>query len=94
MAADAGNEAPARAEVLAALERVTRSALFLRSSQLQRLLRYLVEETLAGRAERLKEFVIGVEVFGRPSSFDSAHRLTGPRRGPPPSRRARRVLRR
>ncbi len=70
MAADAGNEAPARAEVLAALERVTRSALFLRSSQLQRLLRYLVEETLAGRAERLKEFVIGVEVFGRPSSFD------------------------
>jgi serine/threonine-protein kinase len=29
-----------------------------------------VEETVAGRGERLKEFVVGVEVFGKPESFD------------------------
>ncbi len=34
------------------------------------MLRFLVEETLAGRGDRLKEFVVGVEVFGRPSSYD------------------------
>jgi tetratricopeptide (TPR) repeat protein len=57
-------------DILAALARVASSAPFLHSVQLQRLLRFLVEETLAGRGDRLKEYVIGVEVFGRPSSFD------------------------
>jgi TolB-like protein len=57
-------------EVQAALDHVTQSGPFLRSRQLQRMLRFLVEETLAGRGERLKEYVIGVEVFGRPDSYD------------------------
>ncbi len=34
------------------------------------MLRFLVEETLAGRASRLKEYVLGVEVFDRPASYD------------------------
>src|SRR5512147_1693462 len=58
------------AEIRDALARVLQSGVFLRSGQLQRLLRFLVEETLAGRGERLKEYVIGVEVFGRPPSYD------------------------
>ncbi len=57
-------------QVQAELQRVSQSAPFLKSAQLQRLLHFLVEETLAGRAERLKEYVVGVEVFGRPGSFD------------------------
>jgi eukaryotic-like serine/threonine-protein kinase len=57
-------------EIRDALTRVLQSGVFLRSGQLQRLLRFLVEETLAGRGERLKEYVIGVEVFGRPPSYD------------------------
>lgn len=57
-------------EIQAALTRVSQSGLFLRSRQLQRMLRFLVEETLAGRGERLKEYVLGVELFGRPNSYD------------------------
>jgi adenylate cyclase len=33
-------------------------------------LRYVVEETLAGRGDQIKEYSIGVEVFGRGHSFD------------------------
>jgi hypothetical protein len=33
-------------------------------------LRFTVAETLAGRAGNLKEYVLGVEVFGRQDSFD------------------------
>jgi adenylate cyclase len=36
-------------------------------------LRYIVEETLAGRSERIKGFSIAVEVFGRDSDFDASH---------------------
>src|SRR5438445_362199 len=39
------------------------------SSQGSRLLRFVVERTLEGRADEIKESVLGVEVFGRPS-FD------------------------
>ncbi len=34
------------------------------------LLIYILEEALAGRAEQLKGYTIGVEVFGRPADFD------------------------
>jgi TolB-like protein/cytochrome c-type biogenesis protein CcmH/NrfG len=43
---------------------------FQRSPQLQRFLRYVVEEALAGRGDRLKEYVVGTEVFGRPPNYD------------------------
>src|SRR5260370_16506678 len=42
---------------------------FANSSQGSRLLRFVVERTLEGRADEIKETVLGVEVFGRPS-FD------------------------
>lgn len=58
------------ADVTAALGRVLRSVAFARSPQLQRFLGFVVEETLAGRGERLKEYVIGLEVFSRPASYD------------------------
>ncbi|MGA8764061.1 MAG: hypothetical protein WB562_14440, partial [Candidatus Sulfotelmatobacter sp.] len=40
------------------------------SDHLKRFLRYVVEHTLAGEADRLKEYRVGVDVFGRPASFD------------------------
>ena len=72
--------------VRAELEKVANSENFQRSPQLQRFLRFVVEETLSGRADRLKEYVIGTEVFGRPADYDpqldslvrvEAHRLRG-----------------
>jgi tetratricopeptide (TPR) repeat protein len=52
------------------LERVLESRLFTRSEQLSRLLRFLVEQCLAGRDRELKESVIGVEVFGRKPNYN------------------------
>ncbi len=57
-------------EVRAELSRVLSSPDFRRSPQLQRLLSFVVNETLAGRSDRLKEYTVGVEVFARPASYD------------------------
>jgi predicted ATPase len=52
------------------LERILASDAFAHAPVLTRLLRYVVAETNSGRASQLKEYVLGVEVFGRPASFD------------------------
>jgi adenylate cyclase len=36
-----------------------------------RFLRYIVEETLAGRADRIKAYSVGTVVFERDASFDA-----------------------
>ena len=43
---------------------------FERSPRMRTLLRYLVDETLAGRGDRLKGYTIGVDVFEKPPDFD------------------------
>lgn len=65
-----GHMDPSAADVRAALDRVLGAGGFANADRLSRLLRYLVEETLSGRAERLKEYVVGVEVFDRPDGYD------------------------
>lgn len=57
-------------EVLAALEGVLAGAPLRGSERLRRFLRFVVEETLAGQGDRLKEYVLGVELLERPASFD------------------------
>jgi TolB-like protein/Tfp pilus assembly protein PilF len=42
------------------------------SERNKRFLRYVVEETLAGRGERIKSYTIAVDVFGRGADFDGA----------------------
>jgi adenylate cyclase len=42
------------------------------SARLKRFLRFIVEETLAGRQNRIKSYSIAVDVFGRPPNFDGA----------------------
>ena len=52
------------------LRQILSSELFARSSRHSRFLRFTVEETLAGRGCDLKQYVLGLEVFGRKDSFD------------------------
>ena len=52
------------------LERIVSSRLFSRSDRLCRFLRFAVDTALRGEADRVKEYVVGSEVFGRGSSFD------------------------
>ena len=52
------------------LERVLAGPAFGASERLKRFLRFVVEEALAGRGDRLKEYTIGVEVFDKRDAFD------------------------
>jgi TolB-like protein/predicted negative regulator of RcsB-dependent stress response len=52
------------------LSRLLAGPAFAQVDRLKRFLRYVVEETVAGRAENLKEYSIGVEVFDREMTFD------------------------
>jgi tetratricopeptide (TPR) repeat protein len=61
---------PDTAEVRAVLTRILASDGFSGGAQLAAFLRHIVEETLAGRSERIKAYTIGVEALGRPASFD------------------------
>jgi len=52
------------------LEDLLRSNSFQRSAKLSRLLRRLVEPTLAGASQPIKEQILGIEVFDRPTDWD------------------------
>jgi TolB-like protein len=54
------------------LARILDSAAFQQSRRRQRFLEYIVNETLAGRGERLKGYNVALAVFDRPHTFDSA----------------------
>jgi len=58
------------ANVREALERIVSSSLFLNARRPSQFLRFIVESTLAGRADQIKEYLIGVEVFSRPPDYD------------------------
>ena len=58
------------------LARVLASQEFRTSKRSQEFLRYVVENTLAGRTDTLKERTIGIDVFARPASYDPADDAT------------------
>ncbi len=58
------------------LARVLASQEFRTSRRCQEFLRYVVENTLAGRTDTLKERTIGIDVFARPASYDPADDAT------------------
>jgi hypothetical protein len=58
------------------LSRVLTSNEFRASKRSQDFLRYVVEHTLTGRTDALKERTIGIEVFGRPTSYDPSDDAT------------------
>ena len=61
---------PSEAQILTQLERILASPLFASSESLQGFLRFTVNQTLEGRGDELKEYLLGVEVFRRGAQFD------------------------
>src|SRR5437868_4258550 len=57
-------------QIRAALTRLLAGATFQQVDRLRRFLEFIVTETLAGRGNNLKEYVIGVHVFDKESTFD------------------------
>ena len=58
------------AEIRAELDRILASKSFVSAGRLSRLLRYIVDKTLAGESNQLKEYAVGVEVFERDAKYD------------------------
>jgi TolB-like protein len=57
-------------DIRAELDRILAADALAGTTRLSRLLRYIVERTLAGEGDQLKEYVLGIEVFDRPPSYD------------------------
>jgi hypothetical protein len=60
-----------RIELLQQLERIVNSKYFRNSKRYPVLLRFVVEQTLAGRSDLLKERTLGMTVFDRDSDYDT-----------------------
>ena len=57
-------------EIRSQLEKILRSRAFIQSHRIRRFLQFIVEESLLGQPHRLKEYLIGLEVFDRRDAFD------------------------
>jgi len=62
---------PERDAILRELQQIIVSPYFCNSKRYPALLQYIVENTLAGKSDLLKERTLGVEVFDRPSTYDT-----------------------
>jgi adenylate cyclase len=69
MTASTRSEVPCADDILAQLERITASPEFPGGTRAAAFLRYVVEETLAGRGGRIKGYSLAIEVFGRDDTF-------------------------
>ena len=56
--------------VRAELEKVLKSPALIHSGRLCRFLTFVVEQTLNGHADQLKEYLVGLAVFDKDESFD------------------------
>jgi hypothetical protein len=52
------------------VERILQSETLRNADALRRLLAYLAEKSIAGDADQLKEYVVGLEAFGKPPDYD------------------------
>jgi serine/threonine-protein kinase len=52
------------------LDQILSSATFQQVERLKRFIAFIVTEAAAGRGDELKEYVVGVQVFGKEASFD------------------------
>lgn len=57
--------------IRAALQAIISSPLFRNSKRYPAFLTYIVENTLRGDSEKIKERSIGIEVFGKPADYDT-----------------------
>ena len=65
-----GSDAPTEEDIRGELARILASPDFAASGQLSDFLRFVVEETLEGRAHQIKGYTVATRVFGRSESFD------------------------
>lgn len=61
---------PGEADIRAQLDRILGSPEFNVPTRVRQFLSYVVEQTLAGHADRIKAYSVAVEVFGRDANFD------------------------
>ena len=61
---------PNSSTVRAELDRILASQVFVKSPRMSRFLKFVVDETLAGTGNRIKEYVVGLEVFDKRPDFD------------------------
>lgn len=69
MAPDVGAQ-PKRDLVMQTLERVVASRSFAGAGRQQRFLRFIVEKSFAAQSGEVKEYILALEVFDRPESFN------------------------
>ncbi len=62
--------------VAAEVERILDSNTFRNSEALRRLLRFLADKRLSGEADQLKEYSVGIDALGKPSTYDPRHDST------------------
>ncbi len=63
-------ETVSKKKVLEQLHRILNSATFREAGRLKRFLECIVNETVEGRGDELKEYVVAVQVFDKKTSFD------------------------
>ncbi len=64
------NPEPTAAQIRLQRDRILASKLFALSNRLRAFLSFIVDAQLEGRADKLKEFALGVEVFNKDANFD------------------------
>jgi hypothetical protein len=55
---------------LAEIDRILQSGIFKNAEALRRLLRFLADRMLAGEADQLKEYTVGIDGLGKPPTYD------------------------
>src|ERR1051326_3933374 len=65
-----GLRTPSPEQIQEQLERILSSSHFIRSERMSRFLRFAVEAAMNGSGPATKEYLVGVEVFDRPASYD------------------------
>jgi hypothetical protein len=63
---------PSEAQVREQLNRLLANPFFSHSKRFPMFLRFVVDRTLAGEAESIKERTLGIEIFGRDAEYDTA----------------------
>jgi TolB-like protein len=65
-----GRVEPTADEIRQQLDRMVASGVFANADRMSAFLRFVVERGLAGESDQLKEYVVGVAVFGRSDDYD------------------------
>lgn len=68
--APSGAGLPTAKQILAQTDKILQATTFARSNRSRKLLQYLIDQTLAGNAKRLKQYSIATDALGRGSDFD------------------------